>query len=220
MNEKFGSFTSQAVPECVSTNTSSSREKHPLFYELMTTQHLLVKKGNMKGQHMFGKVKSLRELFEIELGYAYDCEKKLVEKGLPSMIENASANQLRSALEQHLQETRSHVSRLERVFSSLGVEPKTESNAILDELTSAAKDSVSHTEDSALRDTALVVNGTFVEHYEIALYSALVLLAKKLGLQAAAALLAETLSEEKAADAKLIQIAESSLNLQSARQTA
>ena len=64
------------------------------------------------------------------------------------MIENASSNQLRSALEHHLQETRTHVTRLERVFSSIGIEPRTESNAVLGELTSAAKDSVSHTEDS------------------------------------------------------------------------
>ena len=65
---------------------------------------------------MFGKIKSLRELFEIELRYAYDCEKKLVEKGLPGMIENAASSELRSALEHHLQETRTHVTRLERVF--------------------------------------------------------------------------------------------------------
>jgi Domain of unknown function (DUF892) len=73
---------------------------------------------------MFGKIKSLRELFEIELGYAYDCEKKLVEKGLPGMIESASSSELRSALEQHLQKTRGHVTRLVRVFATLGVEPK------------------------------------------------------------------------------------------------
>jgi len=63
---------------------------------------------------MIGKIKSLREFFEVELGYAYDCERKLVNKGLPSMIENASTPELRSALQQHLQETQGHVTRLER----------------------------------------------------------------------------------------------------------
>jgi ferritin-like metal-binding protein YciE len=52
---------------------------------------------------MFGKVKSLRELFEIELQYAYDCEKKLVNKGLPAMIDNAGSPELRMALQHHLQ---------------------------------------------------------------------------------------------------------------------
>ena len=55
------------------------------------------------------KIKSLQELFEIELGYACDCEQKVVEKGPPSMIENASSSELRIALTQHLQETRDHV---------------------------------------------------------------------------------------------------------------
>src|SRR5690348_13218510 len=108
---------------------------------------------------MMGKVKSLRELFELELRYAYDCEQKLVKKGLPSMIESANSAELRSALEQHLQETRSHVSRLERIFGLIGANPDTKSNGIFDELSRAAKDSVSNIEDSALRDTALAVNG-------------------------------------------------------------
>jgi ferritin-like metal-binding protein YciE len=169
---------------------------------------------------MFGKIKSLRELFEIELGYAYDCEQKLVEKGLPSMIESAGSSQLRSALEQHLQETRNHVARLERVFASLGVEYRATSNAILGELTSAANDSVSHIEDSLLRDAALIVNGNFVEHYEIALYGSLAAFAKNLGLPDAAKLLNETLAEEKAADAKLSQIGETLLAQQSGKRQA
>jgi ferritin-like metal-binding protein YciE len=166
---------------------------------------------------MFGKIKSLRELFEIELGYAYDCEKKLVEKGLPGMIENASSSELRSAFEQHLQETRGHVTRLVRVFATLGVEPKAQSNAVIGDFTSAAKDSASHIEDSPLRDAALIVNGNFVEHYEIALYGSLAAFAKSLGLSEAAQLLGETLAEEKAADAKLSQIGESLLGVKSGK---
>lgn len=166
---------------------------------------------------MFGKIKSLRELFEIELGYAYDCEKKLVEKGLPGMIENASSSGLRTALEQHLQETRGQVTRLERVFATIGVEPKTQSNAVIGDFTSAAKDSASHIEDSPLRDVALIVNGNFVEHYEIALYGSLAAFAKALGLTEATQLLGETLAEEKAADAKLSQLGESLLGAQSGK---
>ncbi|HKQ88094.1 MAG TPA: DUF892 family protein [Candidatus Acidoferrales bacterium] len=152
------------------------------------------------------KVKSLRELFELELRYAYDCEQKLVKKGLPSMIEAASSPELRNALQQHLQETQTHISRLERVFASLRVQPETKGNSILDEMTKAAKDSVSNIEDPALRDTALVVNGNYVEHYEIAMYGTLAEFARDLGLQQVVGLFEETLSEEKAADAKLTEI--------------
>ena len=166
---------------------------------------------------MIGKIKDLRELFEIELRYAYDCEQKLVEKGLPSMIESASSPELRSALENHLSETRRHVQRLERVFGVAGIEPDTKGNDIIDEMMSAAKDSTSNIDDSPLRDAALIVNGNQVEHYEIALYGSLVSFARSLRLESAVTALEETLKEEKAADAKLTQIAETAMNRQAAR---
>lgn len=166
---------------------------------------------------MFGKVKSLRELFEIELCYAYDCEQKLVDKGLPTMIQNATSPQLQATLEQHLEETRTHVTRLEQVFGVIGVEPKTKGNDILDEMMRAAKDSISNIEDLPLRDAALIVNGNLVEHYEIALYGSLSAFARNLGLLNAIVRLEETLAEEKKADAKLTQLGESILNPQAAR---
>lgn len=169
---------------------------------------------------MFGKVKSLKELFGIGLCYAYDCEKKLTEKGLPTMIENAHSPELRNALQQHLEETRNHVRRLERVFTAVGTDPDTKDNEILDKMMSAAKDSISNIDDSPLRDAALIVNGNTVEHYEIGLYGSLVAFARHLGLQNAVGPLEETLKEEKAADAKLSQIAETVMNVKAARQTA
>jgi len=166
---------------------------------------------------MLGKVKSLRELFGIELCYAYDCEKKLVEKGLPEMIENATSRELRSALEEHLQQTRTHVTRLQRVFSSIGMEPDTKTNEIFDKMASAVKDSKSNIDPSPLRDAALIVNGNLVEHYEIATYGSLASFARSLGLQDAVTLLQETLNEEKKADAKLTQLGEQIMNPQAAR---
>lgn len=165
------------------------------------------------------KVKSLRELFELQLRYAYDCEQKLVKKGLPSMIENTNSPELRGALQAHLQETQTHVSRLERVFSAIRVQPDPKGNGILDEMSKAAKDSVSNIEDPVLRDTALAVNGNYVEHYEIAIYGTLAEFARELGLEQIVAILEETLAEEKAADAKLTQIGRA-LNQRAARHAA
>jgi ferritin-like metal-binding protein YciE len=166
---------------------------------------------------MIGNVKSLRELFEIELRYAYDCEQKLANKGIPTMIESASSPELQSALQQHLRETQGHVARLERVFSTLGVDPDTKGNDMIDEIMSAAKDSVSNIEASPLRDAALIVNGNQVEHYEMALYGSLASFARNLGMQEVAGILEETLNEEKKADAKLTQIGESVMNARAAR---
>jgi ferritin-like metal-binding protein YciE len=166
---------------------------------------------------MLGKIKSLHELFAIELSYAYDCEKKLVEKGLPEMIESATSRELKSALEEHLQQTRTHVTRLERVFSAAGMKPDTKTNDIFDKMASAVKDTKSNIDPSPLRDAALIVNGNLVEHYETATYGSLVSFAKNLGLQEAVPLLQETLNEEKKADAKLTQIGEEMMNPQAAR---
>ncbi len=158
------------------------------------------------------KIESFRDLFHVGLCYAYDCEQKLVKKGLPSMIEHSTSPELRSALEQHLQETRIHVTRLERVFSILGVEAKTKDDDVIDELMDGAKTMVSAIDASLLRDAALIVSGNQVEHYEMAIYGSLAAFANQLGLREAATVLEQTLNEEKAADAKLSQIGETTIN--------
>jgi ferritin-like metal-binding protein YciE len=164
------------------------------------------------------KIENLRDLFEIELRYIYDCEQKLVKKGLPNMIEASTSPELRNALEQHLGETRNHVSRLERVFSTIGATAKTEGNDVIDELTSSAKDMVGDIDQSPLRDAALIVSGNKVEHYEMAVYGSLVAFAQQLGFQDVASLLQQTLNEEKAADAKLTELAEITVNPQAERE--
>jgi len=164
------------------------------------------------------KVQNFRGLFEVGLRYAYDCEQKLVKKGLPTMIEAASSQELKSALQQHLEETRTHVTRLERVFSIIGAEPKTEDNDVLGEMTSEAKDMADAIDEPALRDAALIVSGNQVEHYEMATYGSLVAFAQQLGIRDAVSLLEQTLNEEKNADAKLSKIGESTVNPKAARE--
>ena len=131
--------------------------------------------------------------------------------------DDLNSPELQSALQQHLRETQGHVARLERVFSSLAVKVDTKGNDVIDEIISAAKDSVSYIEASPLRDAALIVNGNQVEHYEIALYGSLAAFARNLGMQDVAKILEETLNEEKNADAKLTQIGESVMNTWAAR---
>jgi|SRR5271166_5160688 len=159
------------------------------------------------------KIREFRGLFENGLRYAYDCEQQLVKKGIPSMIDASSSNELRTALEQHLEETRTHVTRLEQVFRIIGADAKTEDNDIIEDMIDATGNMVDATEDgSPLRDAALVVGGNLVEHYEMAAYGSLVTFARQLGLSEAVGLLQQTLDEEKAADAKLTQIGERSVN--------
>lgn len=157
-------------------------------------------------------IESMRDLFDIGLRHAYDCELKLVKKGLPTMAKSSTSPELRSAFEQHLEETKIHVSRLERVFSLLGAEAKKEDNDILDAMTDEVEDMIKSIDASPLRDAALIVGGNQVEHYEMAVYGSLVAFAQQLGLPEAARLLQETLDEEKAADEKLTAIGENFVN--------
>ena len=157
-------------------------------------------------------IENLRDLFEIGLRYAYDCEQQLVKKGIPGMIKGASSPELKSALEQHLEETRAHVSRLETVFSQIGAKADTEDNDVVEEMIDAAEGMISDIDASPLRDAALIVAGNQVEHYEMATYGSLIAFAEQLGLGQVVTVLQQTLQEEKAADEKLTQIGESAVN--------
>lgn len=158
------------------------------------------------------KIEGLQDLFEIGLRYVYDCEDKLVKKGLPSMVDASSSPELRQAFEQHLRETQNHVTRLDQVFSIVGKEPDTESNDIVDAMTKAAEKQIKNIDASPLRDAALIESGNLVEHYEMAAYGTLVAWARQLGFSDAASLLQQTLEEEKAADANLTQLGEKAIN--------
>jgi ferritin-like metal-binding protein YciE len=164
------------------------------------------------------KIKSIQDLFEIGLQHIYDCEQKLVEKGLPAMAKASTTPELRNAFEQHLQETRGHVTRLNRVFSICGFDAKAKHNDVLDELTEETQDMIRSIDASPLRDAALIARGNEVVHYEMAVYGSLVALARQLGLREAAELLQQALEEEKKADAKLTQIAEQTVNPQAGRE--
>src|SRR5205823_15001403 len=119
------------------------------------------------------KVESIQDLFERGLRHLYDCEEKLVKEGLPSMIEAAGSRELRRVLEQHLQETRNHIRRLERVFTACGFKANSEENDVLDEMTKEGEEMIKAIDGLEVRDAAVVVSGNQIEHSEIANYGSL-----------------------------------------------
>ena len=157
------------------------------------------------------KPENVQDLFETGLQFAYDCEQQLV-KALPKMAKAASSPQLRDAFQQHLEETRRHVDRLEQVFQSLGRDSDSQSNDVVNEMTKAAEKMISNIDQGPLLDAALIVAGNEVEHYEMAVYGSLRTFAQLIGNKDAVRLLEMTLIEEKAADQKLTQIGETSVN--------
>ncbi|MBV9303246.1 MAG: ferritin-like domain-containing protein [Acidobacteriaceae bacterium] len=156
---------------------------------------------------------SFEDLFVNQLEDLYDAEQRLTQ-ALPKMAEAASSSQLQQAFQQHLAETEGHVSRLETIFRQLGTDPKRETCQAMKGLISEGEEMVDAKGDSSIKDAALIAAAQRVEHYEISGYGTARSFARRLGLNEAANLLQQTLQEEKAADEKLNQIAEGSINLQ------
>jgi ferritin-like metal-binding protein YciE len=157
------------------------------------------------------KIESMEELFLQQIEDLYDAEKRLV-KALPRMADASTSLTLKQAFESHLLQTEGHVTRLETIFRQMNKDAKAETCAAMKGLVSEGEDVVSHIDESPLRDAGLIAAANRVEHYEIAAYGSARTFAQTLGLNQAAALLEQTLQEEKEADQKLTRLAESMVN--------
>jgi ferritin-like metal-binding protein YciE len=156
----------------------------------------------------------LQEFFIDQLQDIYWAEQKLV-KTLPKMEDAANSNELKQAFNSHLQETRNHVSRLEKVFDLLGEPAEAKKCHAMAGITDEGEEIIDETEENtAQRDVGLIFAGQKAEHYEIASYGGLVQLARTLGYTDVAEILGVTLAEEKKADGLLTSIAENGINVQ------
>ncbi len=144
----------------------------------------------------------------------YWAEKHLT-KAIPKLIKAATNESLISALEEHLEVTEEHVSRLEEVFELFGKKAQAKKCEAMEGLTKEAESIIEETEEgTSTRDVGIIMAAQKVEHYEIATYGGLTQLAKTMGLMEIANLLGQTLEEEKEADEGLTSIAENNINLQ------
>jgi ferritin-like metal-binding protein YciE len=165
---------------------------------------------------LFGKdIKSMDNLFTHTLQDIYYAENQIL-KALPEMAQKATNPQLKTAFKSHLQETKTHVKRLEDVFRMCGQDPKGVECPAIDGIIEEAQDVASDVEDKQVLDAALAAAAQAVEHYEMSRYGTLAAWAKRLGRMDCVGMLESTLKEEKAADQKLTDIAESQLNRQAA----
>ena len=161
---------------------------------------------------LFSKpIKTLDDLFVHTLQDIYYAENQIA-KNLPTMVEKASNPELKSAFQQHLTETQGQVKRLEQVFQMHGQPVKAVDCQAMDGILAEAKEIMGDCDDEQVRDAAMLSAAQAVEHYEITRYGTLIALAKQLGREDCASVLAQTLAEEKATDQKLTRIAESRVN--------
>ena len=164
-------------------------------------------------------IASFNELLLAQMRDLYDAEKRLT-KAIPKLGKAATSDELRMALETHLEETEGHVARLEEAFEHLGETPRAKPCAgirgIIEEGDEHVKEDY---DDDALRDAVIIGSAQRVEHYEIAAYGTAIAHARQIGLEQIASLFEATLAEEKTADKKLTEIAEGSVNPEAARET-
>jgi ferritin-like metal-binding protein YciE len=156
-------------------------------------------------------MKTLENLFLDSLADMYYAENQLT-KALPKMAKAATHEGLRTAFETHLIETEGHVQKLEQVFEAFGEKPKNKKCPAILGIIKEAEEIASENKKSPTINAALIFAGQKAEHYEIASYGGLRDWSKLLGNEDAANILDEILDEEKAADAKLSELAEEYCN--------
>ena len=159
----------------------------------------------------------LMKLFEDELKDIYWAEKALT-KAIPKMIKNATSQELIDALTNHLSETEGQVTRVEKVFASIGRNAVAKKCEAMDGLIKEAAEIMESCDEGAMCDAGIISAGQKVEHYEIASYGTLRQFAETLSLPDVVELLEATLNEEKAADEKLSEVAMSAVNVEAAEE--
>jgi ferritin-like metal-binding protein YciE len=158
-----------------------------------------------------GMDNDLHELFLDELADVYSAEQQLT-KALPKLAKAAESDELREALEEHLEETEEHISRLEQVAESLDETLKKKTCKAMQGLIAEGDEIVKEQKDSSALDAGIIAACQKVEHYEIATYGTLCAWAETMGHDEALKLLRQTEEEESAADEKLTEVAENIAN--------
>jgi len=131
-----------------------------------------------------------------ELSEIHDAEHRFVE-GQQEMIEHATDGDLKSALQEHLQQTRQHAVNVERIFTEMGQEAHRETNEVAQGLVSEAQDGIQEAQSDVLRDCAIVSAVIKVEHFEMGPYRSLVTGAQLMGQTEVERLLRENMQQEE-----------------------
>jgi ferritin-like metal-binding protein YciE len=160
------------------------------------------------------RVRSLGQLLNHGLLDLYRTETQLV-RVLDRMSKQAWNDDLAHAFTQHRVETEGHIDRLHRIFRAIGTKPARGSSAAVEALVAEGQRLMARHMDRDVRDAWLIATAQRVEHLEIANYGTVRTYAELLGFTYAAQLLQQTLDEERAADARLTQLAERFVNPQS-----
>lgn len=157
------------------------------------------------------KLRSLSDLFIDELTDLHSAERQLV-KALPKMAKAAAADELRKAVQTHLEQTKGHVERLDTIFKELGESAGRKKCKAMEGLIAEGDEFLGEDATEAVKDAGLIAIAQRIEHYEIAAYGTAATYARHLGNAKAEKLLRQTLAEEGQTDKLLTELAETAIN--------
>src|ERR1700723_2867546 len=150
--------------------------------------------------------RNLKSLYVDELQDLYSSEQQLI-KALPKMAKAANSEELRKGFEEHLEQTKEHASRIEKILGGLGEPVKGKKCKGMEGIVAEGAEVVSEDYEGAVMDAAIISAAQRVEHYEIAAYGSVHAFAILMGEDEAASILEKTLNEEKENDEKLNETA-------------
>jgi ferritin-like metal-binding protein YciE len=150
--------------------------------------------------------KTVKDLLADEIKDLYSAEKQLT-RALPKMAKGSTDPSLSEAFKAHLEETKGHVSRLEKIATLLEIKPTGKKCMGMEGLIEEGSEALEEEGDDTILDLGLIGAGSRVEHYEMAGYLTAISLAKKIGSSDVVSLLQQSLGEEEAAEQKLRKIA-------------
>jgi len=154
------------------------------------------------------ELSTLQDLFIDHLKDLKDAENQLT-KALPKMAKAASSPQLKSAFEEHLEQTKMHLQRAEQILEEVTGNTRGKKCRAMEGLIEEGAELMKEKADPEVMDAGLIAAAQKVEHYEIASYGTVRTYAQLLGQGKIAQMLQQTLNEEGQTDKKLTQIAES-----------
>ena len=164
------------------------------------------------------KLKNLNDLLVMEIQDLYDAELQITQ-AMPQIVDMTTSESLKQAFEEHLEETRTQIARLERIAKDLTIDPRGKSCIGMEGIIEEGVELMQENEPSEALDAALLAAAQKVEHYEIAGYGTAATYAKELGQNKVLELLLETLREEEICDQKLTELAKSKENLEALNQS-
>ena len=139
----------------------------------------------------------VRELLTDELKDAYSAEKQAL-RCMQKALRKASAEALREGIQLHIEQTQVQIERVEQAMEKMNVRPGRKVCEAMRGLVDEAQQEIeARGEKGPILDLVIVAGMQRIEHYEIAAYGTGLALAKAVGETDVAALLAETLEEDR-----------------------